>query len=250
MPQSRGTAAVALKSTMKQADRLAKISIADYESRLTEPFTMVELARIDDLSLSLYLCQGTMPFHRHVDQDELFMVHSGAITLESAWGTAVLRPGELAVVAKGLSHRSSSPMRSLVLLLQPRLMVNRRNGDRHLFTLRDQGRLEKVSMPAVGRGLTVPFRPVVLADVDTFAVTLESCTQAGPLHGVGPLPQSGLILCSAGHVTVETEDERLPLAEWELVVVPAGVPYRLSSAAGALVMGVQRHRQPSLPLPN
>ena len=103
---------------------------------------MIDLVQVDDLALSIYLCQGTMPLHRHLDQDELFLVHSGTISLESEWGTAILRPGELAVAPKGVGHRSSSLLRSLVLLLQPRLMVNRRNGDRLLFALIDMGHLE------------------------------------------------------------------------------------------------------------
>ncbi|RPI53496.1 MAG: cupin domain-containing protein, partial [Chloroflexi bacterium] len=130
---------------------LDKVSIIEQSGHLTEPFTMMDLVQIDDLTLSIFLCQGTLPFHRHVDQDELFLVHSGTISLESDWGTAVLRPGELSVVPKGVGHRSSSLLRSLVLLLQPRLMVNRRNGHRRLFAAKDSGRLEKLSLPAIGR---------------------------------------------------------------------------------------------------
>ena len=47
---------------------------------------MIDLTQMDDLALSVFLCQGTMPFHRHLDQDELFMVHSGTISIESDWG--------------------------------------------------------------------------------------------------------------------------------------------------------------------
>ncbi len=55
---------------------------------------------------------------RHTDQDELFLVYSGTISLESDWGTVILRPGELAVIPKGLGHRSSALMRSHVLLVK------------------------------------------------------------------------------------------------------------------------------------
>lgn len=221
---------------------LEKISIAQQAARLSEPFTMIDLTQIDDLVLSVYLCQGTMPQHRHLDQDELFLVHSGTISLESDWGTAILRPGELAVVPKGVGHRSSSLLRSLVILLQPRLMVNRRNGDRLLFALKGEGHLEKVALSAVSQQITIPFVPVTLAHLDMFAVHLFMCAGRGPWWQADN--QANLVLCYEGDLTVETDTRTIPLTGGELVVVPPQVPYRLSSAGRASVLGIQRHRQP------
>jgi homogentisate 1,2-dioxygenase len=231
-----------------QPETLEKISIPQQAARLSEPFTMIDLAQLDDLVLSVYLCQGTMPHHRHLDQDELFLIHSGTISLESDWGTAILRPGELAVAPKGVGHRSSSLLRSLVLLLQPRLMINRRNGDRRLFVLKGEGHLEKVSVPAVGRQIAVPFAPVILAHLDTFALHLLLCEGLGPWWRMDH--QSSLVLCYDGHLTLDVESRRISLTSGELVVVPKGMAYRLGTASGsrALAMGVQRHKQPGLPL--
>lgn len=231
---------------MTQPETLQTVSIGEYANQLGEPFTMVDLAQIDDLTVSLYLCQGTMPHHRHVDQDELFLVHSGTISLESEWGTAILRPGELAVIPKGVGHRSSSLLRSLVLLIQPRLMVNRRNGDRRFFALKDDGHLEKVSVPTMGRQIAIPSRPVTLAHVDTFALELTLCTGAGPWLSTDR--QNSLVFCHAGNLTIETEHEELRLATGELAVVPKGTAYRLASEERSLVLGVQRHLQPGAPV--
>jgi len=227
-------------------EALEKVVIAEYGERLREPFTMIDLAQVDDMAVSLYLCQGTMAQHRHLDQDELFLVHSGTISLESEWGTAVLRPSELAVVPKGVGHRSSSLLHSLVLLFQPRLMVNRRNGDRRLFASQPGGSLEKISLVAMGRQISIPFEPVVLTHVDTYALTLTLCLGVGPWQRSER--QASLILCSDGHLSLDTEGEPLPLRRSELVVVPKGVPYRLTSAGRALILGLDRHPQPGLPL--
>jgi quercetin dioxygenase-like cupin family protein len=209
---------------------------------------MIDLASIDDLVLSIFLCQGTLPRHRHVDQDELFLVHSGTISLESEWGTAILRAGELAVAPKGVGHRSSSLLHSLVLLLQPRLMVNRRNGDRRLFGTKKEKSLEKVSVPAMGRQIVIPFRPVVLAHVDTYAMELTLCEGSGPWQQTDQ--QDSLILCHEGPLTLETHQGPCTLQSGDLVVVPKGVRYRLSSLTRSLALGLQRHQQPGLPLPD
>lgn len=231
---------------MEEPRGLEVISIPEHAARLDEPFTMIDLAPIDDLVLSIFLCQGTLPRHRHTDQDELFLVHSGTISLESEWGTAILRPGELAVAPKGVGHRSSSLLNSLVLLLQPRLMVNRRNGHRRLFALKDEQRLEKVSVPAMGRQVAVPFSPVILAHLDTYALELTLCDGIGPWCQTDR--QDSLVLCHDGTVLLETQDARCSLGSGELTVVPKGTAYRLTSIERALVIGLQRHKQPGLPL--
>jgi homogentisate 1,2-dioxygenase len=226
-----------------QATKPEVINIADYGARLKEPFTMIDLAQIDDLVLSIFVCQGTMPYHRHLDQDELFLVHMGTISLDSEWGNVILHAGEMAVVPKSLGHRSSSMLRSLVVLLQPRLAVERRNGDRHLFLPDEEKKhLEKLSLPAMSRQLVVPFQPVLLAHLDAFAVHLTLCTGHGTWQQADR--QATLIQCCDGRLTVETDAGRLSLGQGELLVVPAGVTHRLSSTGRAAVLGLTRHEPP------
>jgi len=225
------------------------ISIAQQSTRLKQPFSMLDLAQIDDLMLSVYLCQGTLQTHRHVDQDELFLVHSGSISLESDWGDVVLQPHELAVVPKGVGHRSASMLRSLVLLLQPRVVVDRRNGDRRLFALKGENRLQKVNLAAMGRQVVVPFNPVLVANLDTFAVQLTLCEGEGPWQAEDR--QANLILCHDGRLTVDSERlGQVSLRPAELTVIPSRVSYRLLSTGRATVLGLKRHKQPGLPLPD
>jgi mannose-6-phosphate isomerase-like protein (cupin superfamily) len=136
-------------------------------------------------------------------------------------------------------------LRSTVLLMQPRLMVNRRNGDRRLFALKNERRLEKVSVPAMGHQIVAPFCPVAVADVDTFALTVMRCV------GVGSWQQEfrrqSLVLCHEGRLTVDTEEEKVSLAASELLVIPSGIRHRLSSDEGAHVLGLRRHQPPDLP---
>lgn len=237
------------------APRIEVINIGDHGVHLKDPFTMVDLAQIDDLSLSLFLCQGNMPMHRHLDQDELFLVHSGTISLDSEWGTVMLRAGELTVVPKSLGHRSSSLLRSLVLLIHPRLMVDRRNGHRRLFMPADENQhLEKINISAMGRQLMVPFQPVVLTHLDTFAVHLRLCEGAGGWEQLDR--QATLILCCDGRLSVEVAASQVPAGQRaagrlsvgpnELVVVPASVAHRLSSVGRAVVLGLTRHEQPGI----
>jgi mannose-6-phosphate isomerase-like protein (cupin superfamily) len=135
-------------------------------------------------------------------------------------------------------------VRSLVLLFQPRLLANRRNGDRHLFTLKAGGRLDKVSVPAMGHQIAVPFEPILLTGVDTFDLNLTVCQGTGPWQVLEH--QSTLFLCYEGRITLETEFGRLSLHGGELAVLPPGVPHCLSSAERSLLLGLERHPRPDV----
>ena len=158
--------------------------------------------------------------------------------------SVIKMPGELATAPKGLGHRSSSLVRSIVLLFQPRLLANRRNGNRHLFAPKEGGRLDKVSVPAMGRQIAVPFEPVRLADVDTFSLDLTVCQGTGSWQVLEH--QSSLVLCYDGQISLESEFGRLALHNGELAVLPPGLPHCLSSSERALILGLRRHPRPAV----
>ena len=58
------------------------------------------------------------------------------------------------------------------------------------------------------------------------------------------------MLCYDGNLVLDSELGQLSMQQGELVVVPKGITYRLSSAERALVLGTERHKQPGLPLPD
>ena len=93
---------------MDMLKRFKKTSVSQVAAQLDKPFSMMTVASVGDIVVSLYICQGMLEWHKHLDNDELFWVHEGTILLESEWGNVRLRPGELAVVPKGVDHRTSS----------------------------------------------------------------------------------------------------------------------------------------------
>src|SRR5258706_12266589 len=110
---------------------LEKVNLAEAANRIEQPFRVVQLATIGDLALSVYVCQGQVNWHRHLDEDELFLVHEGVVALDTERGRLTLHSEELAGVPKGGGHRSGSPLRSVVVLVRPIVLTNRTNGHRH-----------------------------------------------------------------------------------------------------------------------
>jgi len=217
--------------------RLAKLNLGDVAARLDQPFAMIDMATVGDMTVSLYLCQGLLAWHRHLDQDELFWVHRGVILLESERGRVRLRPGELAVVQKGLAHRSSSALRSTVILIRCTVVPNRKNGRFRLYGTGENGP-QRVSLLAAARGLASPFQPQTVAWVEDAAVQVVRGEGAWPapelaLHDV-------LLVALDGSVTVRTDEGVINLRPDDLAVIPQGVFYHLSAARKAILAQMVR----------
>lgn len=217
--------------------RLEKLNLEEVAAQLDRPFSMVDMVVIGDLMMSLYLCQGLLAWHRHLDQDELFWVHRGAIFLESERGLVRLRPGELAVVRKGLAHRSGSPLRSTVILLRCAVAPNRKNGQRRLYGTRE-GAPQRVSLVAPAEKLGDPFQPQTVACIE------DALVQVAQGEGIWPVPEPALhdilLVTLKGAVTVETDGSVLTLHPDDLTVIPRGNLYRLSSMPGTILVQVTR----------
>src|SRR5713226_3864775 len=95
------------------------VSLAQAANKLDHPFRVVQVASIGDLALSIFVCQGQVNWHRHMDEDELFLVHEGVVAIDTERGRLTLHSEELVVVPKGVGHRSGSQLRSIVLLFRP-----------------------------------------------------------------------------------------------------------------------------------
>jgi len=202
---------------------IQKVDLAAVAKKLTEPYMLVELAQVEEFAARLFICQGGIAWHKHIDEDELFFVYKGEISLESEWGGQTLRSGELAVVPKGVTHRSTSSIRSVVLLFERRLFSDRQDGKRRLFVLQGQGTLDKVSVKEAVGGLA-PFSPLDLASVDGFVAQAVVCQGRSNWKRN---PQTLLLYLQEGKVELETEEGRTKINREEIAKMPKGLSHRL-----------------------
>lgn len=206
---------------------LRKINVLEVAAELDEPFVMRDVAFINDAAISVYLCQGRIAWHRHIDYAELFWVQQGDLFLESDWGDIHLQPHELVVVPKGVAHRSGSLLSSTVLLFQPRLLVTRRDGDRRLFRP-ERGVLSKVSLQRKGDQMPMGFTLEKLTHFE--GLTLNLAHFWGTSGWQPALSGELFCWCEEGELRVETPQESLILEEAEFTIIPWGQSYRLAAA--------------------
>jgi mannose-6-phosphate isomerase-like protein (cupin superfamily) len=217
---------------------LSKLNVGDVAEAMERPFAMANLARIGDILVSVYICDGLLGWHRHLDHDELFWVYEGSILLESECGKVALRPGELAVVGKGIRHRSGSVRRASVLLLRCGFVPHRKNGRRRLYATGDEPGPERVDLSAALGSIEEPFRFETVANVE------DTQVQVGYGEGTWavdlPAPRDLMLFVSEGNATVRTTESMVHLHAGDLTAIPVGTVYQLSTTKGTSLVRVTR----------
>lgn len=218
--------------------KLKKLNVSQIAVELDRPFSMVNVASVGDIVVSVYICQGTLEWHKHLDNDELFWGFEGTILLESEWGKVQLRPSELAVVPKGVSHRSGSGMRASVLLLRCGFFPERKNGRRRLYALAGEAKLKRVSLHGTVQALPLPFQFQTVAQVEDSVVQTAWGEGTWPVEI--PASHDALFFVLNGTATVRTSQSMLHLHPGDFTVVPRGAIYQLSTTQGTALVRLTR----------
>ena len=216
---------------------LNKVNVIEALAHVEKPFVLVPVARVSSLVMHAYVCQGSVQWHRHMDNDELFLVRQGWIVLESEWGNLTLGPDEMAIVPKSVGHRSGSELRAVVLLVQPAAMADRKNGHRRLFAIPREYELKKFT-PTEAASRANSFCPEPVADIEELTAQVVVGNGVSPKY-VNTLSDS-LWLVLQGEAQIEAEGETLGLEEGDLVVIGRDIPHRLSGSSHAMMFLLSR----------
>jgi homogentisate 1,2-dioxygenase len=213
---------------------IAKINILEEAKSLTQPFLVVDLADIDDFAARLFMSQGMVAWHKHIDQEQLFLVLDGELALESEWGNNTLRSGEMAVIPKAVTHRCGSVLRTIALVLERKFFSNRQNGQRRFFVLKGAGKINPVSIGAEALQLTEPYAPLEVITVDDLSLSLVRYEGEAQEHLCSGGSQ--LLFVQQDNLSLETDLGRVTLERGEMTVVPRGARYRTLAAGKAVVL--------------
>lgn len=85
---------------------------------LTELWSPRVVAELDDSYVKVAKVQGTLAWHSHDDEDELFYVLKGSLTIEMEDRSVVLREGEAFVVPRGVRHNPVAEHECHLMLIE------------------------------------------------------------------------------------------------------------------------------------
>ncbi len=237
MPAECTLANAALQRIIKPMSSLTRFSVPEIAAGLNQPFSVAHVAYVDDVLVGVYICEGELPQHKHVDVDELFWVYEGAMHLESDYGDLNLGPGDLTVVPKGTQHRTTSAEGATVILLRCGFLPDRKNGKRRLYAVEERG-LARVNVPTRGEELVTPFCFESLTHVEDSMIQIGRGSGRWPVEL--PVAHDRMLYVVDGGLTVRTVRARLRLQPGDFTVVPRGGFYHLYTTENTLLVRLTR----------
>lgn len=94
------------------------ISLAEKHAQFEAPWSPKRIATVDNYDIKLAKAEGDFDWHKHDDEDELFLITRGLLHIEiEGQDTVVLGPGELCVIPKGVRHRPVAKTEMVHLML-------------------------------------------------------------------------------------------------------------------------------------
>jgi mannose-6-phosphate isomerase-like protein (cupin superfamily) len=85
---------------------------------LSEHWSPRVIGEVDDAYIKVAKVQGTLAWHSHEDEDELFFVLKGNLHIEMEGGTVELGEGEMFVVPKGVRHNPMAEQECHLMLIE------------------------------------------------------------------------------------------------------------------------------------
>jgi mannose-6-phosphate isomerase-like protein (cupin superfamily) len=101
-----------------------KVNITEKLNQFTDHWAPKVVGDLDDYEIKLVKLQGEFVWHKHDDDDEMFLVIDGEMDIEFRDRTEHLRAGEFLVVPKGSEHKPFAMSECSALLFERKGVVN------------------------------------------------------------------------------------------------------------------------------
>ena len=98
---------------------MKKTSLDEKFALISEHWRPKVVAQLNDQELKLVKFMGVFLWHHHEQEDEMFLVWRGQMTIEFREHRVILEAGELYVVPRGVEHRTMAEVEAEVLVFEP-----------------------------------------------------------------------------------------------------------------------------------
>jgi mannose-6-phosphate isomerase-like protein (cupin superfamily) len=90
------------------------------EASAHEPWFNQTLTQVNDAVVRLGVLEGEFHWHKHDREDEFFLVLDGELVIEIEGGDTVrLGPHQGYTVPRGVVHKTSAPVRTTIVMVEP-----------------------------------------------------------------------------------------------------------------------------------
>jgi mannose-6-phosphate isomerase-like protein (cupin superfamily) len=115
---------------------MQKVNLIEKLARFDDDWNPRIVGALNGQLVKLVKFQGPFVWHKHDDEDELFLVVRGSFRMEFRDSSVRLEAGELLIVPRGVEHRPVADEEVAVLLFEP--VSTKNTGDAHSALTVDQ----------------------------------------------------------------------------------------------------------------
>ena len=103
---------------------IEKVNLSEKFGLFREHWSPKIAGEVNDSLVKLVKFRGDFVWHKHEEEDELFLVVKGEITIHLRDGDVRLGEGEFVIIPRGVEHKPVAPEEAHVLLFEPRTVLN------------------------------------------------------------------------------------------------------------------------------
>ncbi len=104
-----------------------KVNLAETLGRFSEHWSPKIVGQVNDTHVKLAKLHGEFFWHRHDDEDELFLVVKGNLLIKLRDGDLEIGEGEFVIIPRGVEHLPVAREEVHVLLVEPKSTLNTGN---------------------------------------------------------------------------------------------------------------------------
>ncbi len=108
-----------------------KINLAQKFSLFSDQWSPKIVSDLNDSFIKLAKIEGEFVWHKHDNEDELFIILKGKLKMQFRDGDVIVEPGEILIVPKGVEHCPLALEETHIMLIEPK-------GTLHTGTVRDE----------------------------------------------------------------------------------------------------------------
>ena len=103
---------------------IEKANLSEKFGLFTEHWSPKIVGEVGDAYVKLVKFRGEFVWHKHDEEDEMFFVVKGEITIRLRDGDVRLGEGEFVIIPRGVEHKPVAEKEAHVLLFEPKTVLN------------------------------------------------------------------------------------------------------------------------------
>ena len=111
---------------------MQKVIIEDKFNLFSEYWSPKIVGELNGQHIKLAKLKGEFVWHKHDEEDEMFLVMDGVLKMELRDKTIIINKNEFLIVPKGTEHRPVADSEVLVMLFEPATTLNTGNTENEM----------------------------------------------------------------------------------------------------------------------